>query len=333
MLRLLKRLFAVLLAAVLLSGAWFAWYVHHPLRLPGDRLDFNIDPGMGLRQVSKRLADAGLTMPPWLFTLLARSMGRASDIKAGSYEVEAGVTPLQLLAKITRGDTSQGELLLVEGWNLRQLRDALDDDEDVRHDSQGLSNTQLLAKLGVSDGRLEGMFYPDTYLFPKGGSDLDVLRRARQAMDRQLQAEWQARASGLPYASPYEALIMASLVEKETGKASDRPLVASVFINRLAQGMPLQTDPTVIYGMGAAYEGKLKKQDLQRDTPYNTYTRGGLPPTPIAMPGRASLQAALHPAKTDFLYFVARGDGSSEFSRNLDAHNRAVNKYIRRKGN
>lgn len=328
MVRLIKRLLLLLTLSALLFAGWFAWWVHRPLTLPAEGVEFNVDFGLGLRQVSRRLADAGVGLSPWQFTLLARVMGRSADIKAGSYEIQAGVTPLQILDKLTRGDTSQGELALIEGWNLRQLRAALDAHPDLRHDSRGLSEQELLARLGA-DGRMEGWFYPDTYLFAKTSSDFDVLKRAYHAMQRQLQAEWQVRASGLPYATPYQALIMASIVEKETGRAADRPLVASVFINRLRAGMPLQTDPTVIYGLGERYTGSLKKQHLQQDTAYNTYTRAGLPPTPIAMPGRASLQAALHPAKSDFLYFVARGDGSSEFSRNLEAHNRAVNKYIR----
>ncbi len=278
------------------------------------------------------MSAAGLGFSPWQLSLLGRALGRASQIKAGSYQVEQGVTPLQLLDKLTRGDVTQGEVLLVEGRSFAQWRAALDDNPDLRHDTAGLSTDEILTLLGVSQHHPEGLFFPDTYLFTKQSSDLDLMRRAYGAMSRHLAEEWAARSAGLPLRSAYEALILASIVEKETGRAEDRPQIAAVFLNRLRRGMLLQTDPTVIYGMGSRFDGNLSKTDLLTDTPYNTYTRSGLPPTPIAMPGLPALRAALHPPASDRLYFVARGDGSSEFSRTLDEHNRAVARYQKRRG-
>jgi len=250
-----------------------------------------------------------------------------TSIKAGSYEVSRGITLYDLLNKLTRGDVTQSEIALIEGWTFRQMRERLDAHPDLRHDSKGLPDVEIMRLIGAPAQSAEGMFFPDTYLFAKQSRDLDVLLRAYRSMQRHLAREWEARAVGLPYADAYQALIMAAIVEKETGNDQDRPLVAAVFVNRLRQGMLLQTDPSVIYGLGARFDGNLRKRDLQADTPYNTYTRGGLPPTPIAMPGLASLQAALHPAASSAVYFVARGDGGSQFSRTLDEHNQAVNRY------
>jgi UPF0755 protein len=304
-----------------------------PLDLASAPVDVGIESGSSLRMVSRQLAEAGIRFWPWQFTLLARLKGNAADIKAGSYEIEAGVTPLELLRKLTRGDVSQGEIALIDGWNFKQVRTALDQYPNLRHDSQGLSEAQVLERIGAVEHSAEGLFFPDTYLFDKNASDLEVLKRAYRAMHVHLDAEWSRRDAAVPYANPYEALIVASLVEKETGVAADRALIAAVFANRLRNGMPLQTDPSVIYGMGSAFDGNLRKGDLLRDTAYNTYTRVGLPPTPIAMPGLASIHATLRPAVSDHLYFVARGDGSSEFSRTLDEHNRAVSRYQKRRAN
>ncbi|HNH17633.1 endolytic transglycosylase MltG [Zoogloea sp.] len=329
--RFIVRCLAWGVALVALLAAALAWYAHTPVGLRTSPLDFTIEPGAGMRQVARQVVDGGIEVQPVLLTWLARITGQANSIKAGSYEVERGVTPLQLLAKLSRGDVSQADLTLVEGWNIRQFRAALDRHPDLRHDSAGLSDAELLTRLGIDARHPEGQFFPDTYLFARRSSDLEVLRRAHDNLQRRLAREWDKRADGLPYASPYEALIMASIVEKETGLPADRPKIASVFVNRLRAGMLLQTDPTVIYGLGAAFDGNLRKRDLLADTPYNTYTRAGLPPTPIAMPGLASLRAALNPPVTDYLYFVARGDGSSAFSRTLDEHNRAVAQYIRKR--
>lgn len=329
--RLFKTLVAALLLAALLLMAGLYAFAVTPLQLRSSPLDFEIPPGVGLRNASRIMADAGAGFAAWQFSVLGRVMGRAADIKAGSYEIEAGVTPLLLLDKLTRGDVSQADLMLVEGKTFAQFRALLDAHPFLRHDTAGLSDRALLDRLGIAAAHPEGLFAPDTYLFSKNTSDLNLLRRAHDAMQQRLARAWSGRAEDLPYADAYQALIMASIVEKETGIASDRPLVASVFLNRLRIGMPLQTDPAVIYGLGERFDGNLRKADLLADTPYNTYTRRGLPPTPISLPGLASLEAVLHPPASDKLYFVARGDGSSEFSRTLEEHNRAVARYQKRK--
>jgi UPF0755 protein len=330
--RFLSRLISLVLLVGIGVLGWALWFASQPLPLSASPLEFAIEPGTPLRTASQQMAGAGIGFTPWQFTMLGRVLGRAADIKAGSYEIEQGITPMQLLDKLTRGDVTQSEVVFVEGKTFRQIRAALDASPDIKHDSAGLSDTELLARIGATEPHPEGLFFPDTYLFAKQSSDLRVLRRAYLAMQAKLAAEWQTRDPSLPYASPYEALIMASIVEKETGQPADRSKVASVFVNRLKKGMLLQTDPTVIYGMGERYDGNIRKSDLTTDTSYNTYTRAGLPPTPIALPGLASLRAALHPPASDFYYFVSRGDGFSEFSRTLDEHNRAVARYIKRKG-
>ncbi|MFA7270856.1 MAG: endolytic transglycosylase MltG [Sterolibacterium sp.] len=319
------------LTAVCFAG-WLAWFAYSPLSLQGGKsVDFSIPPGVTLRTAAQQMAEAGLGFEPWQFTLLARLLDKASEIKAGSYAVEQGVTPLILLGKLTHGDFNQDQIVFVEGKTFRQLRALLDAHPSVRHDTFRLSDQDILVRLDASEKHPEGLFFPDTYLFAKNSSDLDILKRAYRAMQHQLHSEWQKRDPIVQLGTPYQALILASIIEKETGHAADRAAIAAVFSNRLRLGMLLQTDPSVIYGIGEKFDGNLRKRDLATDSPYNTYIRLGLPPTPIAMPGLASLQAALHPPKSDKLYFVARGDGSSEFSHNLDEHNRAVNKYQRRK--
>jgi UPF0755 protein len=317
-----------LLVLSALAGAWL-WWVDAPVRLSEPTVDFRINPGSSLRAATRQMNEAGVGINPELFALLARWRGSTAGIKAGSYSVSRGITPESLLAKLARGDFSQAEIALVEGLTFRQWRTRIDRHPDLRHDTTGLSDDEIARRLGLEDMPLEGWLYPDTYLFDKQSSDLELLARAHRAMGKRLDEAWAGRAPDLPYRSPYEALILASIVEKETGRADDRPLVAAVFVNRLRRGMLLQTDPTVIYGMGESFDGNLRKRDLQTDTPYNTYTRAGLPPSPIAMPSHAALQAALNPADSRALYFVARGDGSSQFSHTLEEHNRAVNKYQR----
>lgn len=325
----LKVLFVLtLLAATAAGGLW--WWANQPLNLRSSPLDFRVVAGSSLRSAIAQMQEAGIAVQPSLLALLARVKRSETGIKAGSYAVKHGVTPLQLLEKLTQGKVTQGDITLVEGWTFRQWRARLDAHPDLAHDSRDLSEAQIIERLGLSIERLEGWLFPDTYLFDKQSSDLELLARAVRAMQRRLDGEWAGRAEDLPYKSSNEALIMASIIEKETGREADRAQVAAVFVNRLRKGMMLQTDPTVIYGLGDSFDGNLRKQDLLTDTPYNTYTRTGLPPTPIAMPGLASLRAALHPAASDALYFVARGDGSSEFSQSLDDHNRAVNKFQRR---
>ena len=316
-----------LLLAGVVTAAW--WWANAPLAMRGSPVDFRITPGVGLRSAAAQIQAAGVDLEPGLIVLLARIKGAETAIKAGSYSITRGITPLQLLAKMTRGEVTQGELMLPEGWSFRQWRARIDQHPNLQHLTANLSEAELLAKLAIPAASIEGLLFPDTYLFDKQSTDLELYGRAYRAMQSRLEAAWAQRAAGLPYKTPYEALVMASIIEKETGRDSDRPMIASVFVNRLRSGMLLQTDPTVIYGLGTTFDGNLRKRHLQSDTPYNTYTRPGLPPSPIAMPGMASIQAALNPAQSESLYFVARGDGSSQFSRTLDEHNRAVNKYQR----
>lgn len=328
------RMFKIVLLLIILAfvaavmGASWLTVRHLPLR--NTPTAFSIPPGASLRTAAQVIEAAGVDLPAWQLEFLGRVMGRSSRIKAGSYEIEDGLTALALLNKLTRGDVTQSEIVLVEGKTFRQLRAALDEHPDLAHDSQKLSDARILAILGAKESHPEGLFFPDTYLFPKGGSDFDVLRRAYKAMQSKLAVTWEKRENTLPLKAPYQLLILASIVEKETGVPTDRPQIAAVFVNRLRRNMLLQTDPAVIYGLGEKFDGNLRKIDLLTDTPWNTYTRVGLPPTPISMPGLASLQAAANPPPSDMLYFVARGDGSSEFSSSLDQHNSAVAKYQKR---
>lgn len=317
-----------ILAIVVLSGSFY-WYVSSPLTLKSERIEFHVSSGSSLRGAANEIRTAGVDVAPWVFVLLGKVLRVESSIKAGSYEVGRGVSALALIRKLTRGDVTLTEIAFIEGWSFRQMREKLDAHPGIRHDTKGLSDIEVMRLLGFPTTPAEGAFFPDTYLFSKQSRDVDVLARAHRAMQRHLMREWAGRDAGLPYADMQQALIMASIVEKETGRDQDRALIAAVFVNRLRQGMLLQTDPTVIYGLGERFDGNLRKRDLLTDTPYNTYTRAGLPPTPIAMPGLASLRAALHPASSQALYFVARGDGSSQFSRTLEEHNQAVNRYQR----
>jgi len=329
MVRALKFLFLLTFLAAAAGGAWLWWFAHEPLRLNGPAVEFTIPPGSSLRAAARVIARAGIDLPPPVFELIVRAAGNPADIKAGTYEIAAGATPLDLLGKLTRGEFSLAEIKFIEGWTFRQLREALAAHPHVRQETKGLGDGTVLARLGVSESHPEGLFFPDTYRFARGTSDLDLLKSAHRAMAKRLDAAWAERRADLPLASPYEALILASIVEKETGRGDDRTMIAAVFVNRLRAGMKLQADPTVIYGLGEKFDGNLRKRDLVADTPYNTYTREGLPPTPIALPGLAAIAAATKPAAADALYFVARGDGSSEFSRTLEEHNRAVNRYQR----
>jgi UPF0755 protein len=331
----LRRFFWTLFLLVLLAGAGAAgvgwWWIHQPMRLAAPSVDLSIEPGTLPRGVAQAVHDAGVDVNPDLLYAWFRISGQGRAIKAGSYELDAGITPRRLLSKLARGEESLRAVTLVEGWNIRQVRAALAKEESLKPDTKQLTDDALMTMLGRPGVHPEGRFFPDTYTYARGSSDVKVLQRAMRAMDRHLAQAWEQRTPRASARTPEEALILASIVEKETGKAEDRPLVSAVFNNRLRAGMPLQTDPTVIYGMGAAFDGNLHKKDLQADTPWNTYTRAGLPPTPISMPGKASLLAAVRPAESNALYFVSRGDGTSHFSASLDEHNRAVNKYQRNK--
>lgn len=327
MFRLLRRLFWLLCIAALAIAASLAWYAFTPMASSAAYpQSFDVQRGVGLRSLAADLAGQGVLTRPWSFTLIARLQGAERNIKAGSYALDGPVTPLALLRKLTAGETELARLTVVEGWSFREMRAAVNAQPDLRHDTAALSDRDLLAALGVG-GHPEGRFFPDTYYFDKGSSDLALYRRAHAALRQRLLQAWEQRAEGLPYASMDEALVMASIVEKETGAPEERPMIAAVFINRLRIGMRLQTDPTVIYGLGSRFDGNLRRRDLEADTPWNTYTRAGLPPTPIALPGEAALRAATHPADSRALYFVAKGNGRHEFSANLSDHNRAVARY------
>ena len=325
----MRRLILLVVVLAALTGGYGWWWLEHGLQLSRPSVDLTIEPGMTPRAVAQTVQDAGVPVNATMLALWFRLSGQDRQIRAGSYEIESGLSARLLLRKLVRGEESLRAVTLVEGWTLAQVRAALAKAELLRADSAGLTPDQLMQAVGRPGVSAEGRFFPDTYTYAKGSSDIALLQRALRAMDRQLAATWQQRLPDTPLRTPDEALILASIVEKETGSPDDRSRIAGVFCNRLRLGMPLQTDPTVIYGLGASYDGRLHRKDLETDTPWNTYTRVGLPPTAIAMPGRAALHAAVRPASTSALYFVARGDGSSEFSDSLEAHNRAVNRYIR----
>ena len=317
------------------AGA-LAWWVHQPLSLAFSTVEFTLDKSNTGKTVAQQVVEAGVQTQPALLQLWFRVSGDARKIKAGSYELEAGVTPRSLLKKLVNGDQAFKTVTLVEGWTFAQVREALSKSEHLRQETRGLSADLIMEKLGKPGLKPEGRFFPDTYTYTKGNSDLVVLKSALQAMNKNLAAAWEMRAADSPLKSMDDALTLASIVEKETGSKTDRDMVGSVFNNRLRIGMPLQTDPTVTYGAGPAkgkdYDGDWLSARAD-DNPWNTYLRTGLPPTPIAMPGKAALLAAVQPKPSSALYFVAKGDGTgaSQFSDTLEEHNRAVNKYIRGK--
>lgn len=327
----IKKIIVLLILSVLGAGAALFYWAHDPLVAEGATpLEFTVAPGSSMRSALRQVESAGVPASPIMMEVLARGLGTRS-VKPGSYRLKPGTTPLSLLGALARGDTIRESITIIEGWTFAQMRAEIARHPWLRHESEAMDEAAWLASVVPGYDHPEGLFYPDTYVFDRGTSDLYVYRLAHQQQLKKLEQAWANRAPDLPYGSPYEALIMASIVEKETAREQDRTRVASVFVNRLRQGMRLQTDPTVIYGMGERFDGNLRKRDLQEDTAYNTYQRAGLPPTPIALPGQAAIQASLHPAQGNDLYFVARGDGSSEFSSNLDDHNRAVDKYQRRR--
>lgn len=323
----MKRLLALLFLILVLTLASISYYAFSPLSLPDTPFEFSLKQGSSLKSTAREMQQFGLLKHGWQFVWLARLLGKSGQIKAGNYALEYPVSPLQLLKIISSGEVSLSQVSVIEGWTFKQMREALNANPDITHDSANLSDEEILQHIGATETRPEGLFFPNTYYFAAGSSDLKILKRAYQTMQKHLQQEWLARAPDLPFQTPYQALILASIIEKETGTPSDRQMIAGVFVNRLRKGMMLQSDPTVIYGMGDKFDGNLRKRDLLADGNYNTYKRRGLTPTPISLPGVAALQAALHPAQTDALYFVARGDGSSQFSNNLTRHNRAVNRY------
>ena len=323
------QLFGTLVVVLGFLGAVTAWWAMRPLTLANQTVDISIEPQTTVRGIAQVVADAGVDVEPVLLYGFFRLSGQSRKLRAGSYEISEGESLLDLLRKLSRGEESLKAVGLIDGWTFKQFRAALAKAPNLNHDSQGLSDAELMTRLGKPGVPPEGHFFPDTYTYGKGASELRVMERALHAMDKQLAAAWAQRDTSIILKSPDEALILASIVEKETGKESDRGMISSVFHNRLRINMPLQTDPTVIYGMGDAFDGNLRRADLLSDHPWNTYTRKGLPPTPIAMPGRNALRATMHPDSSKALYFVARGDGSSVFSETLEAHNAAVNRYQR----
>jgi len=330
-----KRVWLPLLTMIaLLAGGGaattFAWRaLHAPLAMPAEGTWLEVESGMSLRRVAAQLGERGVLPYPWLLTAYARATGEATRIRAGEYQLPSGATPLSLLTRLVSGQVYLHQLTIVEGWRFTELLHALRSNPAIV--ASTLDGAGIMTALGQPGVHPEGQFYPDTYSFAKGTTELDVLRQAHQALQTHLDAAWQSRAADTLLKSPYEALILASIIEKETGLPAERRLIAGVFHQRLRRNMRLQTDPTVIYGLGESFDGNLRRDDLERDTPYNTYTRGGLPPTPIALPGAGSLEAAVTPEISGAVYFVAtgRGDGSHHFSATLEEHERAVRDYLR----
>ena len=310
-----------------LAIAWLIYFANSGIHLKTETESFDIEAGSRFRGVTRQLVQQNIIQDPVSFEMLARSIGVASDVKAGIYEVKSGITPLELLDMMTSGASTQASITFIEGWTFAQMREELNTSEKVKHMAMSETDQQILKEIGATETMPEGLFFPDTYFFSPNTSDRDILKRSYSTMQGKLKSAWIVKSEGLPYKTPYEALIMASIVEKETGSASERSQIAGVFINRLKIGMRLQTDPTVIYGLGERFDGNIHKRDLVNDTAYNTYTRDGLPPTPIAMPGLGAINAVLHPAQTKALYFVGKGDGTHYFSASLAEHNNAVIKY------
>lgn len=324
-------LLVVVLAAIV-AGAWlwFDWarFARSPLNVPVAGQSIDVARGASFKDIVRDLRNRKATQAsPLYWRVLAMQMHASGRLHAGEYALRPGMTPRDLIADMASGKVMQRNFTIVDGWTFADLRRALAAVETLRHDTVDVDDAALMTSLGAPGEHPEGRFLPETYAYVKGDAESSILKRSYAAMTKTLDAAWNDRDKDVPLATPYEALILASIVEKETGRADERPRIAGVFVRRLRQHILLQTDPTVIYGMGAGYAGNIHKSDLTTDTPYNTYTRAGLPPTPIALPGRAAIQAALHPAAGDELYFVARGDGSHVFSSSLSDHNRAVACY------
>jgi UPF0755 protein len=327
---LIKKFLVIIVILSLAAAGGFYFWAHQPIIAAGQKpIEFAIKSGSSVKSSAEQIASAGVPVNPDLLGVLARLTGKSARLKAGNYELKPGTTPLALVDQLVRGEFAQEALAVIEGWSFRQMREAIAKHPALKHDTAALTDKELLAKISTDYKHPEGLFAPDTYLFAKGASDLQIYKQAHALMLKRLEEEWTRRDPSVPYKTPYDALIMASIVEKETGQKSERDMIAGVFVNRLRVGMLLQTDPTVIYGIGEKFDGNIRRRDLETDTPYNTYKRAGLPPTPISLPGAEAIAAAMKPAKTDALYFVSRGNGTSVFSNNLADHNRAVNKYQR----
>lgn len=332
--RWLQLLVLLLLLAALAAVIMWVQYQQFrdsALAIPEQELLYTVSPGSSLNQLAYDLSSRNIIEHPRFFILLGRDMDAARRLQAGEYILQQGLTPQTLLQQLVDGKVTQYELTLIEGHSFREMLLRIHDDPVLTQTLTNETDAGIMEKLGHPDQHPEGRFLPDTYYFTRGMTDIDFLTRAWQAMHDQLSLAWEEREEGLPFETPDEALILASIVEKETGAVEERPIIAGVFVRRLQKGMRLQTDPTVIYGMGEAYDGNIRKRDLLKDTPYNTYTRAGLPPTPIAMPGVDAIHAVLHPAKGKSLYFVAMGEGKHYFSNTLKQHNLAVDKFQKKK--
>ncbi len=327
MIRLIKYTVLIGIIASLGLGAWLYLYAKLPLNLSPQAQEISIKPKSSLTSIANQLVEQQVISNALPFIILARLLGKEPYLQAGNYTLNKNVSPYQLMLSLNHGKSTQGSIIFIEGKTFKQMRAKLARNDAVKNTINSLTDDEIMRMVGNNEKHAEGLFFPDTFYFDRHTADTVLLKRAYDSMQAKLKAAWENRAPNLPYKSSYEALIMASIIEKETGKASERPMIAGVFLNRLRIGMRLQTDPTVIYGMGDNYNGNIRRRDLIADTPYNTYTRDGLPPTPIAMPGLASIEAALHPEKTKALYFVGKGDGSHAFSNSLQEHNRAVAKY------
>ncbi len=329
--RVLLTLFLIGTLLIAAGGAWlyhrYQEFLQQPLALPEQGLIYTVQSGRSVRSIAAELQAHGVLSHADFFMVMARLDGRAAQIKAGEYRLEAQLRPQQLLDLFVSGKVVQHAVTLVEGWTFRQMMAHIRGNDILHHTLSDTQAATVMAALGKADEHPEGRFLPDTYHFPRGTTDIAFLKRAYQSMQSTLETAWEGREEGLPLDNAYAALTLASIIERETGVPEERAEIAGVFVRRLQRRMRLQTDPTVIYGLGEAFDGNLRKRDLTTDTPYNTYTRAGLPPTPIAMPGRDAIHAALHPAEGNTLYFVARGDGSHQFSATLAEHNRAVRKY------
>lgn len=326
----LKLLIISSILGILLIISWFYYLAHAAYTLPYKPYEFSVESGSSLKKIAVKLAEENVIPSAWLFLLLSKITEQETAIKAGDYSLDGDISPLQLLEYLVKGDSQRNEIRFIEGWTFTQIRETLNKHPEIKHDTLHLGEAEIAVLLGANQKNLEGLLFPDTYFFMRNSSDLSIIKRSYDKMQEHLKAAWSSRKESLPIKSEYEGLILASIIEKETGKDSDRELIAAVFINRLRLGMKLQTDPTVIYGLGDKFDGNLRKQDLVTDHAYNTYTRLGLPPTPIAVPGLASIRAAFNPAEDNLLYFVAKGNGESYFSKNLKEHNMAVQKYQKR---
>ena len=327
MIRLIKSGILIGVLAAIALSAWLYHYAKTPLNLTPEAQEIIIQPKSGLKSIANQLVEQNVLSNALPFVLLGRLLGKEPSLQSGSYTLNKNINPYQLLLSLNHGKTTQGSITLIEGKTFKMMREKLAKNDAVKSTIKDLSDAEVMRLVGDGETHAEGLFFPDTYYFDRNTADIVILKRSYDGMKTKLAAAWASRASGLPYTDSYQALIMASIIEKETGKASERPMIAGVFLNRLRIGMRLQTDPSVIYGMGDNYDGNIRKKDLERDTPYNTYTRDGLPPTPIAMPGLASIEAALHPEVTKALYFVGKGDGTHAFSNSLVEHNMNVVKY------